>query len=252
MQSTSSCDRADRGSPSFWGVDPRSQFNGETLPIEGTLLLKGEGDVRCELSRDEEPSMLILAAWWLRSRSCNYRPSSDSRAPLCGCASDPGRATLRKRTKCSAGRGVGEAGARCQRCVRLRCVLNAAMHLAGSRGGACFGIPSVSQAASSRGFPREVIARGGSRRRSSTDSRGGLRDLECGSSSYELVALSQKLKRLGGVVCQAPGSAKRSSRAAHRRTTSTQAVPRAAAESCCLGTPQTAKGCPSGAAAKNA
>ena len=38
-------------------------------------------------------------------------------------------------------------------------------------------------------FPREVIARGGSRRRSSTGSRGGLRDLERGS--YELVALSQ-------------------------------------------------------------
>ena len=67
VHKTSSWDRADKGSPSFWGVDPRSQLSGETLPIEGTRLLKGEGDVRCELSRDEEPSILfILVARWLR------------------------------------------------------------------------------------------------------------------------------------------------------------------------------------------
>ena len=59
VHKTSSCDRADKGSPSFWGVDPRSQFRGETLPMEGTLLLNGEGLVRCELSRDEEPSILF-------------------------------------------------------------------------------------------------------------------------------------------------------------------------------------------------
>ena len=82
VHKTSSCDRADRGS-SPCGV-PRNQFRGETLPIEGTLLLKGEGDVRCELSMEDEPS--ILVAWWLRSVPRDYRPSSDSRAPLSGCS----------------------------------------------------------------------------------------------------------------------------------------------------------------------
>ena len=68
VHKTSSCDRADRGSPSFWGVDPRSQFRGETLPIEGTLLRSGDGDVRCELSMEDEPSILfMLVARWLRS-----------------------------------------------------------------------------------------------------------------------------------------------------------------------------------------
>ena len=87
MHKTSSCDRADKGSLSGWGVLPRSQFSGETLPIEGTRRRRGEGDVRCELSMDEEPSILfILVAWWLRSVPRDYRPSSDSRAPLSGCA----------------------------------------------------------------------------------------------------------------------------------------------------------------------
>ena len=67
VHKTSSCDRADKGS-SPCGVVPRNQFRGETLPMEGTLLLNGEGDVRCELSKDEEPSILfILVAGWLRS-----------------------------------------------------------------------------------------------------------------------------------------------------------------------------------------
>ena len=87
MHKTSSCDRADRGSPSFWGVDPRSQFRGETLPIEGTLLRSGDGDVRCELSMDEEPSILVMfVARWLRPVPRDYRPSSDSPAPLSGCS----------------------------------------------------------------------------------------------------------------------------------------------------------------------
>ena len=78
VHKTSSCDRADKGSLSCWGVEPRSQFSGETLPIEGTLLLKGDGDVRCELSMEDEPSILFFwVAWWLRSRSCDYRPRRD-------------------------------------------------------------------------------------------------------------------------------------------------------------------------------
>ena len=36
------------------------QFRGETLPMEGTRRRRGEGDVRCELSMDEEPSMVIV------------------------------------------------------------------------------------------------------------------------------------------------------------------------------------------------
>ena len=87
VHKTSSCDRADKGSLSGCGVLPRSQFRGETLPMEGTRRLNGEGDVRCELSIDEEPSILfIFVAWWLRSVPRDYRPSSDSRAPLSGCS----------------------------------------------------------------------------------------------------------------------------------------------------------------------
>ena len=87
VHKTSSCDRADKGSLSGCGVLPRSQFKGETLPMEGTLRLNGEGDVRCELFIDEEPSILfIFVAWWLRSVPRDYRPSSDSRAPLSGCS----------------------------------------------------------------------------------------------------------------------------------------------------------------------
>ena len=58
VHKTSSCERADKGSLSGCGVLPRSQFKGETLPMEGTLRLNGDGDVRCELSNDEEPSMV--------------------------------------------------------------------------------------------------------------------------------------------------------------------------------------------------
>ena len=58
VHKTSSCDRADKGSLSGCGVLPRSQFKGETLPMEGTLRLNGDGDVRCELSMDEEPSIV--------------------------------------------------------------------------------------------------------------------------------------------------------------------------------------------------
>ena len=58
VHKTSSCDRAERGSLSGCGVLPRSQFRGETLPMEGTRRRRGEGDVRCELSIEEEPSMV--------------------------------------------------------------------------------------------------------------------------------------------------------------------------------------------------
>ena len=102
--------------------------------MEGTRRLNGEGDVRCELSIEEEPSILfILVAWWLRSVPRDYRPSSDSRAPLSGCA----KVTLGEQLSGSVQVQRWSAASAqllervCRRCLPvLRCVRNAAMQLA--------------------------------------------------------------------------------------------------------------------------
>ena len=127
VHKTSSCDRADKGS-SPCGV-PRNQFSGETLPIEGTRLLNGEGLVRCELSRDEEPSIV---------------------ARCVAAHSDPRRATLacQAAQRCAASANWSAVSA-LRTVSRLRCVLkrsNAPRRH--PRRLACLLFPSVSQAAS--------------------------------------------------------------------------------------------------------